>query len=46
MVKFTRKQKPQRYSNLEKCLEVGGNKVFVQEMSDNLILKTLIISQN
>ena len=46
MVKLTLQQKLQRYSKLYKCLEVCGNKlVFLQEMSNNLILKTLIVSQ-
>ena len=45
MVKLTLQQKLQRYSKLYKCLEVCGNKPFLQEMSNNLILKTLIVSQ-
>ena len=45
MVKLTLQQKLQRYSKLYKCLEVCGNKLFLQEMSNNLILKTLIVSQ-
>ena len=45
MVKLTLQQKLQRYSKLYKCLKVCGNKLFLQEMSNNLILKTLIVSQ-
>ena len=45
MVKFTLQQKLQRYLKLYKCLEVCGNKGFVQELSNNLILQTLIVSQ-
>ena len=45
MVKLTLQQKLQRYSKLYKCLEVCENKLFLQEMSNNLILKTLIVSQ-
>ena len=45
MVKLTLQQKLQRYSKLYKCLEVCGNKLVLQEMSNNLILKTLIVSQ-
>ena len=45
MVKLTLQQKPQRYSKLYKCLEICGNKLILQEMSNNLILKTLIVSQ-
>ena len=44
MVKLTLQQKLQRYSKLYKCLEVCGNKL-LQEISNNLILKTLIVSQ-
>ena len=39
MVKLTLQQKLQRYLKLYKCLEVCGNKHFLQEMSNNLILK-------
>ena len=47
MVKLTLQQKLQRYSKLYKCLEVCGNKwFFLQEMSNNPILKTLIVSKN
>ena len=45
MVKLTLQQKLQRYSKLYKCLEVCGNKLILQEMSNNLILQTLIVSQ-
>ena len=45
MVKLTLQQKLQRYSKLYKYFEVCGNKHFLQEMSNNLILKTLIVSQ-
>ena len=45
MVKLTLQQKLQRYSKLYKCLEVCGNKLLLQEMSNNLILKPLIVSQ-
>ena len=45
MVKLTLQQKLQRYSKLYKYLEVCGNKLLLQEMSNNLILKTLIVSQ-
>ena len=45
MAKLTLQQKFQRYSKLYKCLEVCGNKLYLQEMSNNLILKTLIVSQ-
>ena len=45
MVKLTLQQKLQRYSKLYKCLEVCGNKHFLQVKSNNLILKTLIVSQ-
>ena len=47
MVKLTLQQKLQRYkySKLYKCLEVCGNKLILEEMSNNLILKTLIVSQ-
>ena len=45
MVKLTLQQKLQRYSKLYKCLEVCGNKLCLQEMSNNLILKSLIVSQ-
>ena len=39
MVKLTLQQKLQRYSKLYKCLEVCENKLCLQEMSNNLILK-------
>ena len=45
MVKLTFQQKLQHYLKLDKCLEVRGNKLFLQEMSNNLILKALIVSQ-
>ena len=45
MVKLTIQQKLQHYSKLYKCQEVCGDKLFLQEMSNNLILKTLIVSQ-
>ena len=45
MVKLTRQQKPHRYSKLDKCLKIRGNKRFLQEMLNNLILKILIILQ-
>ena len=45
MVKLTLQQKLQRNSKLYKCLEVCGNKLILQEMSNNLILQTLIVSQ-
>ena len=45
MVKLTLQQKLQGYSKLYKCLEVCGNKLVFQEMSNYLILKTLIVSQ-
>ena len=45
MVKLTLQQRLQRYSKLYKCLEVCGNKLFLQEISNNLILQTLIVSQ-
>ena len=45
MVKLTLQQKLQRYSKLYKYLEVFGNKLCLQEMSNNIILKTLIVSQ-
>ena len=46
MVKLTLQQKLQRYSKLYKFLEVCENKLLLQEMSNNLILKTLDVSQN
>ena len=46
MVKLTLQQKLQRNSKLYKCVEVCGNKLFLQEMSNNLIFQTLIVSQN
>ena len=46
MVKLTLQQKIQRYSKLYKCLEVCGNKLFLQEMSNNLILKTYSYHKN
>ena len=45
MVKLTLQQKLQRDSRLYKCLDVCGNVLCLQEMSNNLILKTLIVSQ-
>ena len=40
MVKLTLQLKLQRYSKLDKCLEVRGSKLIVQEISNNLILKS------
>ena len=45
MVKLTLNQKLQRYLKLYKCLEVCGNKLCLHEMSNNLVLQTLIVSQ-
>ena len=45
MVKLTLEHKLQRYSKLDKCLKVRGNKLFLQDMLKNLILQTLIVSQ-
>ena len=45
MVKLTLQQKLQRYSKLYKCLDVCGNKLCLQEILNNLILQTLIVSQ-
>ena len=36
MVKLTLQLKLQRYSKLDKCLKVLGNKLFVQEIANNL----------
>ena len=38
MVKLTLQQKLQRFSKLDKYLEVRENKLFLHEMSNNLIL--------
>ena len=46
MVKLTCQQKPQRYSKLEKCLCKSVEITLLQEMSNNLILKILFVSQN
>ena len=45
MVKLTVQQKLQSYSKLDKCQEVCENKHFLHEISNNLIVKTLILSQ-
>ena len=45
MVKLTCQQKLQSYLKLDKCLEICGNNLVLQEMSNNLILKSLIVPQ-
>ena len=45
MVKLTLQQKLQRYSKLYNAWKFVEINYFLQEMSNNLILKTLIVSQ-